>query len=184
MLDSVRKCFSWLTAQYLKRAVDRESETHKSGLQLRANEHRVMYEKLVQVLPECTAKLLRLFKAVKCLVSPLDWSGEPGKPTKLEIVIQLNTEFDEYFYPNRLYLPPDLFQLIAQFHKKLAGVASDFRRGMAREMSDPNYKGSHWETCGKVLDEEASPLFDEIHDKCQQVLGIPFSTRHMVSLSR
>ena len=73
------------------------------------------------------------YENVTSYVKILEFGDEPSKEDKLESVIGANKEFNEYFYPNRVYVPPDLYTRIKELADALIGIANDFTRAQRQE---------------------------------------------------
>ncbi len=171
---------AWLAKSLLTHFLSQNVESHKQELaaqsaleleKLRAEfarqaiEHEVRFrrvdEKVAEHLTEIYQRLFRLFENVSSLVKFLEWSSEPPKEEKLNAVAEANREFWDYFLPNRIYVPPQLYERIRAVANKLADIAKDFDRGLRREARGvaADKEEDNWTKAFNAVQDEASPLF-------------------------
>jgi len=125
-----------------------ELERTKANLQKSVIEHEIRYrnvhEKVAETIAETFSRLLMLHRAVGSYVAVYEDSGEPSKEEKLDVVREANNEFNDYFFPRQIYLPPDLCEKTVKVYSKLRHVTNRFTFGYScekagRRTSDKDY---------------------------------------------
>ncbi len=184
---------AWLAKSLVTHFLSKDFEKHRDNLaaqsalqleQLRSEfarqalEHEVRLrrvdEKVAEHLAEIYQRLFRLYEAVSSLVRIVEWSDEPSKEEKLKAAAQVNREFWDYFLPNRIYVPPKLFERIRAVADKLADVSNEFGRGLRREAKGmiSHEEEDHWTKAFTAIQDEANPLFKALVRDVQHRLGV------------
>ena len=138
------------------------------------NQSRSVDEKVAEVLNGTYQKLLRLYESVASYVKVLEWSHEPPKKEKLQIVETANHEFWDYFLLNRIYIPPRLYEEVRTMAGKLTDIANGLTHALRREerglVRDDEEDG--WMTAFNSMENEAGPLFKSVVRQIQERLGV------------
>jgi hypothetical protein len=184
---------AWLSQSLMTQFLSKDIERHKNNLaaqsaleleKLRAEfarqalEHEVRFrrvdDKVAEHLAEVYQRLFRLFEKVSSLVRILEWSNEPSKEEKLNAAGAATQEFWNYFLPNRIYIPPKLYERVRELANKLVGIANDFGRGLRREArgAESDETEDHWSKAFNAIEKEASPLFTALVRDVQSRLGV------------
>lgn len=153
-----------------------EIEKLRADLAKQALEHEVKYrrvdEKVAEHLAGIYQRLFRFYESVSNYVAIIEYSNEPPKDAKLTTVADANGEFWEYFLPNRIYVPPKLYQEIRKVANKLADITKDFSSGLRREEKGiGDLEEDYWGKAFRAVQDEASPLFTTLVHEFQKRLG-------------
>ena len=96
----------------LKAKSDAAIENLKSELQLRTIEHQVrfsrLHEKRASVIADLYGHLVEALWEAESFLSPMEWTGEPGKQEKHNIAMDKLVELYRFFDKHRIYLPSEL----------------------------------------------------------------------------
>ena len=183
---------AWLAQSIVTHFLSKDIEKHKDHLasqsaleleKLRAEfarqalEHEVRFrrvdEKVAAHLAEVYQRLFRLYENVSSLVKFLEWSNEPSKEEKFKATSEANRAFWDYFLPNRIYIPPKLYEQIRGVANKLTDIANDFGRALRREARGVVMEEEdHWTKAFDAIELEASPLFTAMVHEVQKRLGV------------
>ena len=113
-LESVAARDSKRFESELKAKSDVAIEQLKSQLQLRVVEHQIklsrLHEKRAVTIAEMNSLLAETMWEAESFLSPMEFSGEPGKREKHAAAMTKLTEFFQYFDKNKIYLPAVLCQ--------------------------------------------------------------------------
>ena len=159
----------------LKATQDIEMERLRSDLKMQAFEHetrfRKLHENVARTIAETYPLLRRVFDSVSSLVSPIEMEGEPDKEEKMKIASDANRAFTEYFLSNRIYYPKKLYDKINDFHLLLVDNGRKFNRAYDRGKAGGEPATEHWYEAFAGIRDKARPLFDDMHDDFQSILG-------------
>jgi hypothetical protein len=190
-LAIVVAAFVWLARKiiehYLNKSIDRHKqalsdqsaraiEAIRNDLRIVAIEHEVRFRKLherqAEFVANLHAKLVKLFEQTRKYVHFFDAAGEGTKEDKLRSLYDTAAEFDELFYPNRLFVSEELGAKIDSFRTQVATITNKFTTSYKREQAGGDVDQSFWHEGIESLNENAKPLFDEIRHEFQILLGV------------
>jgi hypothetical protein len=159
----------------LKAASERELDDMRSPVKTEHLEHEVrfqdVHEKETDVIEKTFSLLNRCYQDMAEYLSPLDCAGAPDKQGKAEIFAKSFTDFQEYFFESRLFLPRHLLQMIVDLRAKMSKAAMEFNLGLVEEKSPylTHASRSHWLVAHETFTKEIAPAFERIHTELQKV---------------
>jgi hypothetical protein len=159
----------------LKAASEREPDDMRSCVKEEHLEHegrfQEVHEKEANVIEKTFSLLNECYQDMAKYLSPLGYTGEPDKQGKAEIFAKSFTEFQEYFFESRLFLPSHLFQMIVDLRAKMSKAAMEFNLGLVEEKSPylTHASRSHWLVAHETFTKEIAPAFERIHTELQKV---------------
>ncbi len=168
-----------LTKYILDRDLSSQIERLKADLRVEAFQRETtfsrMHEKQADVIADVYAKLHELFEAVSRLVAIL----ESGETTKVELSERCRvavSDFNEAFYPHRLYVPAPLDTEIKDFAGELVTIANDFMFGFHQEQSgkvhDWEKRKDYWGDAFNKVSDKANPVFNDLREKFRDLIGV------------
>jgi hypothetical protein len=120
----------------LKRTNDLELARFRQDIERQAFEHQVkfrhVYDLVANNVAEVYARLLRLCQAVEAYVKDVE-NGTQTKEIQLEHVVDANARLQECLLPNRIHLPPGLFNRTKELAGWLCEIADDITRARRLE---------------------------------------------------
>jgi len=182
---------AWLTRALLTHWMDKDLEGHKTALraqsdiaieQLRSElrqqslEHEVKFrrtdEKIAEVLDQVYRRLVDFYDCLVKYLKIVEYSGEPSKEAKLEETSKASRGFWDVFIPNRLYIPPAVFEATKAFADKLVTITNDFTFHL-KDVSDGAPVDSHfWSKAWKEINDEQGSVFSSLVKEFQRRLGV------------
>lgn len=109
---------------------DVEIERLKSQLAIVAAEHNLrfsrQYEQMAVVIAETYRQTSELYLAVARYVTPAEFDSYGSKADRRKVVDSKLSQFSDYFYIKRLYLPHDTASKVECFRNSLHDVATEF----------------------------------------------------------
>ncbi|MGD0516782.1 MAG: hypothetical protein ABSA26_04535 [Thermoguttaceae bacterium] len=153
-----------------------ELEKLKADLTKQTLEHEIRFrrvdEKVAKVLAGVYRRLQTLHDSVAKYVSVLEWSNEPSKEDKLKIASETNDIFVKYFVPNRIYIPPKLYEQIDLFAKNIRKIAYKMTDALVEAREGRQSDKDGWSEAYDAVESEAKPAFEKIVQEIQKRLGI------------
>jgi len=164
----------------LKTNSDKEIEELKAKLQIAATERNVQYSliytKSAETLAETYARLIAFRNAVAEYVSYVEYKSGPTKAERRTLVGNKLSEFQEFYWPKRIYIPRKLADQIDQFVQGLYNISMQFKIGV--EQGD-EYKLetledlSVWQKANDYVHGESPKLLELMEEAFQDFLGVP-----------
>ena len=155
---------------------DREMENFRHALQIQAQEHEIrfrnIHEKQAEVIAEAYAKLHAVYAAIESYVSIMEWSGELSKQEKLEKAAKAVSEFNDYFFPKRIFLPKETAAKMDTMVKSLIQLGSRFTQSRIRREKDVTADMDTWFKVWEELRAKVPPIFNDLQKNLQDILGI------------
>lgn len=187
---------SWI-GEHMKRAIEHEYaqklESHKaqlaaqnevaiertrSQLAVTAKEHEIRFSqfhaKAAEVIESTYTKLDSLICAVEAYVAIFTESTPPIE-VRRKTVTETQREFVDYFNPRRIYFSKGVIKRIVELERRLRDAATEFA-DMVDSPDAGKDKHKHWVRAVKVVRDEAEPLFAQLQEQFQTLLGMPPDT--------
>lgn len=168
----------------LSAANDLELEKLRSELSKQLIEHEVKFrrldEKIAEHLTIIYQRQLAVYEGVSSYIKLIESGDEPSKDEKLERLVSANNEFNDYFYPNRVYVAPKLFTKIKSLADSLSDIANEFTQKRRRDESgrrpinndDDADEDDYWTKAFNEIELKSKPMFTEMLAEIQSRLGI------------
>ena len=157
---------AWFARSIAVHVLNRDIERFKSELRKEMLEHVVKFcrvdEKVADHLSELYAHLFKLYKVVLSYVKDIERPHEPSYEEKNKAVTEANKEFNDFLFPNRLYIPPKLYKRAQDLGGKLADIADACTRDLKRLSTEDE----------EDITEEADPLFSDLVAAFQKRIGV------------
>jgi hypothetical protein len=158
----------------LKAEQDVAIEQLKADLRIAAFEHETrfvqLHAKRAEVVAETYARLQDLVHFVADYVKIIETSADPPHEERRIKVNAALKEFNEYYRPNRIYLPGDTETRIDDLVKGMFHVAQSFARGVEHGEDEKTGKDSWWDA-DEWMESKAKPLFAELKKEFRKLLG-------------
>lgn len=142
-----------------------------SGLE---HEHRVaaLHEKRAEVIAKLYELLVEFIGAAESYANLAEFSGEPNKDEKAEILSEKASEFRRYFVTHRIYFPKRICSAIDNLWTEAVGPISKFsfwrkQTGAAKNASEA------WFNAWDVMSKKVPPLLENIEDEFRSLIGVP-----------
>lgn len=173
----------WLSKDIERHKTKLDKENQLAFERLRADnarqavEHETRFrrvdEKVAERLDETYRILLKLYKSVSKLVAVLEFSGGPTKDELWKQCEAANAEFNDYFFPNRCYVPPAIYKHIKSLYDTLINIAGEFWSGLQHHRQHgAAFDKDYWWSAFQAADKEATPLFRTMVQVVQLRLGV------------
>lgn len=163
----------------LKHAADINLERLRSDLSIevarRSAELTRVHEKRMDILSRISGLLWALRKAVQAYTTPVEFVATPPKAERREEVAKVLQDLDEFFAPNRCFIPKATCQKIDAFREQLRDATLEFMdvveagRG---EGGDPSQVFDTWNRIRGLIVDRTPSLMDSLNDDFQRILGI------------
>jgi hypothetical protein len=155
---------------------DTQLDKLRNSLVQQAFEHEVRFrrndEAIALHLNEVYNRILTLYESVCNYVKILEWSTDPPKEDRLEVVNQANKDFWKYFLQNRLYIPKPLYQRTRALADKLIDITNKFTENQRREEKGLETDDRYWSKAFTEVNQESGELFSALVDEFQVRIGL------------
>ncbi len=170
----------------LKREADSRLERLRSDLSIEAARRTAeltrVHERRMEVLSKLCGILHRLRTVVSAYTSPMEFPGMQPKADRRKAVAAVLAELDDFYAPNRCFIPVATCKRIEAFRGSLRDLTIEFMDSV--ESAEAGQAGREertqamaaWDRARTVVMDETPRLLDEIHVDCQRLLGIDESS--------
>jgi hypothetical protein len=177
-----------------KAALDRELQSHKAALDRASTAEAdrlrheleltaadvvkrttLLNEKRAQVVAELYKLLIDFVFAAESFAAVAEYSGEPNKDQKAEILGKAASEFYIYFQHHRIYFSAKVCDGIQELFHAVHGPTRTFRmwQQLAKENSLAGEKHHlSWDKAWKAIQDDVPPLRNKIEAEFRALLGV------------
>jgi hypothetical protein len=174
--------------EYEERLENHKAELQKSAEQLKselsnlAHERQLrfahLHEKAAEVVAETYQRLWVVMGAFFTYVSIYENEAMGSKAERRKLLWESVKDFQDYFYPRRLFLPRSLADSIASLERKVIELTNQFMCGVEKS-TDDDFSGEElksrtatWVNVNEQLQKEAIPLYTALEDEFRKLLGV------------
>jgi len=141
------------------------------------HEYRVatLQEKRAEVIAELYRLLVEFVGSAESYANPAEFSGEPSKDEKAEILGNKASEFRMYFVTNRIYFPKSICEAIDNLWSKAVGPITKYSFWRKQEEKTNRGVRQATEAWGEVYDVMSKiipPLLESIEDEFRTLMGV------------
>ena len=164
----------------LESANARSIEGLRSKLQIAAAEQQIRYSKLhedtASVIAHTYERLWNINKAVYRYIKDLERQDDPPKAERREAVSGMLAEFQTYFTPRSLYLPPKVAAKVMNVFSELDKITVKFFRDVERKESQMDTSEA-WVAVLEHHKVVMPGMFADLEDEFRGLLGFPPETK-------
>jgi hypothetical protein len=165
----------------LNRDTELELAEFKHKLELAATERNFRFshtfEKTAEVIVGVYQRLLELQRAADTYTQLMEPSDDPNRAAELRTFKEKANEFSNYYFPNKIYIPPETDKKIRELNDTLYRSVTQF--GMAQAVGKSATRAP--ETYGKLFDDffkssgQVPEMLRMLEADFQRILGFPES---------
>jgi hypothetical protein len=159
-----------------------ELERLRHELRLLASAHEkqmhLLQEQRAKTIAELYSKLIDFLAAAESFANIVEWSGEPPKEKKAELLGEKAIVFYEYFRCNRIYFTEDLCQKVDALFKEVNTSMLSYRFWMARAKKSDQASikmDDAWDKAWDLMQEKVPLLLSAIETEFRTLLGVSAS---------
>jgi hypothetical protein len=136
----------------------------------------LLNEKRAEVVAELYKRLVEFLFAAESFAAIAEYSGEPTKEEKAQILGDKAQRFHEYFHHHRIYFSEKLCDGLQELFRAVTGPTMSFRMWMrlAENSAGRSVEKYHesWDAAWKVIRNEVPPLQKKLENEFRNLLGV------------
>ncbi|HCO22470.1 MAG TPA: hypothetical protein DIT97_05180 [Gimesia maris] len=183
---------SWITERLknaIKHEYDQKLETHKaelkalhdialeqmkSDLRLNAFQQETRFADLharrAETIAETYGWLRNLHTLTRRYIGEFGFEGQPSLADRRKDVGKALENFEEFYLPREIFLPAATANRINDFRNKHFKVIYKFKTGVEQGRDERTGKDS-WDDSVDMMDNDVTPIFEELKNEFRQLLG-------------
>ena len=134
-----------------------------------------MFDRTADALVGVYRKLIALNKSVNDYTEPIARHGEEERAERGRILLSKFQEFEQEYFPNKIYIPKGTAEKIRVFNNTLHSIVLNFQMAQAVDTSrvkDPAIIEQRHQKLEELF-AKAPDLLSALEDDFQKVLGFP-----------
>ena len=182
---------AWLIRSLITHRLSKDVEDFKANLQHQGqleiqeaghllrissleHEHRValLHEQRAEVISRLYELLVEFVAAAEGYANLMEYSGEPSKDEKAQILGEKASEFRRYFVTKRIYFPKRICSAIDNLWSEAIGPVSKFSFWRKQAGGDKNASEA-WFEAWDVMSKKVPSLLESIEDEFRSLIGVP-----------
>ncbi|HEY8899697.1 MAG TPA: hypothetical protein VIM61_04745 [Chthoniobacterales bacterium] len=161
----------------LKAESDVTLEKLRADLQIAAAKRNIEYsrihEKRLDIISELAGKIDALHQAAAAYVSMFEWKDGDSKEDRRKFFADRLGEFNRFYRPRRLFIPPDLASKIESFSSGLYNISIEFMIHVEQAREHGGHEDiDRWTKASEYTSQEAPKLITELECEFRTLLGI------------